>query len=493
MQPDVMNADAVAAVSAASAPIVRDPFSDCTWIKGLENGVPTGVDRFDPLDPAPRRCPWPWYEWLHRQTPRVYAIPGEGNAWAVSHYEDVQRVLRDTDTFTGNIFHDEPVPLMVALEGQAHRRMRDVVQAVFTPKGIRKLEPVIREVASQRTAALLDAGRCDLVQMWSNPIPLTVIAEVIGYPRDHIDLLYQRGRAANRTFLPLGGTDTVRPRLPWRERLAILRYRMGQVPLLIRLIRKLGWRGTIDTVRMANRMFRRPAWAPPMLASAERAQGLGAVLAFLNEIMDIVHAHMAKPGDEVVDLLIEGHRDGRLSRHEMMITMLFLLIAGYETTAATLANAVALLARHPELYAWLRQDVERIPGFVEEVLRIEASIQRTVRRAKVDTEIAGVRIPKNSLVVVLLGAANVDAARFENPFTFDPERHPKQTMTFGHGAHYCLGAPLARLEAKIALEALVATCERIEIDRDAPPALRVTDWGAGFFGFDRLPVIVHAR
>lgn len=213
--------------------------------------------------------------------------------------------------------------------------------------------------------------------------------------------------------------------------------------------------------------------------------------AFILFLRRLVRSRRAALGDDLLSRLIDVHESGdRLSADELLAMAFLLLVAGHETTVKLIGNWILTLLQHPEEMARLRRDPELIASAVEEMLRYASPLQMaTERYATMDVEVAGVTIPRGALVYVVLAAANRDAA-FRDAARFDIERQPNRHLAFGHGIHYCLGAPLARLEGQIAIRALLERFDDIALR--PTPALR---WRRKLvlYGVESLPVRVSRR
>jgi cytochrome P450 len=191
--------------------------------------------------------------------------------------------------------------------------------------------------------------------------------------------------------------------------------------------------------------------------------------------------------------LIPPYRRGELSLTEILSSALQILVAGYETTANTLASAVHRLAREPSHIEQIRGDANYLDAFIEETLRLDAPLQRTLRRTTRPVTLAGTRLPENAQLIVMLGAANLDPQRHSDPGAFDPRRPDvRRHLAFGTGIHTCIGAQLARLESRIALNAFVDAAASVQLDPLDPP-IRLDDKDIGMWGFTRLPVRISAR
>jgi cytochrome P450 len=200
---------------------------------------------------------------------------------------------------------------------------------------------------------------------------------------------------------------------------------------------------------------------------ADRVKADAAADELIDYFAQLVERRRTEPQDDLVTALAAAHdADGeRLSGEELLANLALLLVAGFETTTNLIANGVVLLLDHPAYAEKLRADAELAPAYVEEILRIDSPVQMTTRIVARPTEVGGVRVPVGSELFLLLGAANRDPARFAAPDVFDPARARLSPLSFGAGVHYCLGAPLARLEAQVALPALLRRFPELSLER----------------------------
>ncbi len=456
------------------------------------------VTAFDALDPVARANPWPYYEWLHRHGAEgLYKLPHESNFYFVHRHEDVARVLLDPDTFSSQIFHDREIPFFPMMKGEEHRRIRGVLQSLFTPGTVRQLAPVISRVAQRHTQALLRAGTCDLVEAWASKIPLDMICALVGYPDDpsHLSVLRQQAVALNTEAFPVGGTGERQPAAQggWRA-LAGMARQLSLLPPVVRLCRLIGVGGVRELSRYIG-SSRVPEGCPRQRVSrGDPVARQRLIIAFLEDVARLFKQHIAQPDPgKIVSLLVDSHLQGKISLVEMIMAVLIVLLAGYGTTSALLGCAVYRLAREPGLLDKLQREPEALDPFVEELLRYYGPLQRTARRVEREVELGGTRLPKNAQLIVLLGAANCDPRKFGHPLHFDPERgNAAQHLAFGKGIHVCLGAQLARQEVRIALACLVGQIRSVELDPGRAPQY-IVDRDTGMYGFESLPVVIHAR
>jgi cytochrome P450 len=288
-----------------------------------------------------------------------------------------------------------PAADLLTLDPPDHTRLRRLVSGTFTPKAIAGLEPLIRDVTLRQLDAADAAGGFDVIEALAFPLPIAVICRLLGVPAE----------------------DQARFRA-WGHEVA----------------------ATLD----------------PQTAADAQAGTRAAELALTGYLKDLVRRRRADPDDSILSALIAAEQDGdRLTLGEVVSTALLLLIAGFETTANLIGNGTVALLRDPEAWTRLREDPALIPAAVEEMLRYDSPVQLTSRVATEDVEIAGRVIAAGRPVLVTIGGANRDPAVFEQPDRFRVDRpDPGRHLSFSLGMHHCLGAPLARLEARIAFEEL---------------------------------------
>ncbi|GAA2656437.1 cytochrome P450 [Paractinoplanes durhamensis] len=329
----------------------------------------------------------------------------------ISGYEAVDRALRDPALEAVDAARlDQAWPAwreyravalfadsMLRANPPHHTRQRRLAAGVFTARRVSALRAVIAEQVDELLAGLTAYGTgVDLVGHLAYPLPIRVITALLGVPAA------DRGR-----FRRLAEALTAVLEMHWTEE---------------------------DRVRAD--------------AAADE---------LIDYFAHLVELRRAEPADDLVTALAAAHdADGeRLTANELLANLALLLVAGFETTTNLIGNAVVLLLDHPAYAEKLREDPELAPAYVEEVLRIDAPVQMTSRVVARPTQIAGRPVPVGSELILLLGAANRDPARFDRPDVFDPARQGSPPLSFGAGVHYCLGAPLARLEAQVALPALL--------------------------------------
>jgi len=372
---------------------------------------------FNPLDEGTRRDPYGLYARARREQP-IYAHPGLP-LYSVFRYADVVDALRDADAFSSDLRDQlqpflvnrpdlaEEMPAMMLLrDGANHARQRSLVNQAFTPRIVRALEPRIRAIANELFDAALERKEVDIVDALASPLPVRVIAELIGVPAE----------------------DTAQFRI-WSDA----------------LIADLG----------ANLL------APLGDARAERQiEIIRALHGYFGRLAD---QRRSQPRDDLLSGLVAAQHEGtRLSRPEMLQMLVLLLVAGNETTTNLIGNAVVELLEHPGELRKLREEPGLRASAVDEVLRFASPVQADVRKVARSTELLGQRVRQGELVILWLGSANRDAQVFDEADRFDVARRENRHLGFGFGKHYCLGANLARLEALVALDVLLDRTRHFE-------------------------------
>jgi hypothetical protein len=388
----------------------------------------------NPFDPAFRNDPYPALRRLREQDPVNQAPFG---IWRLSRYRDVVRLLREANA--GVRLADgtlPPVPgpatpasplrgeFMLQQDPPAHTRLRRLVSKAFTPRAVESLRPKMQTIVDGCLDAVAGAGRMDVIADLALPVPSTVICEMLGVP------------------------------LADRERFTL-------------------W------TAQATHGLAAPIAPPDVLARAGEA-----ALSLAGYFQALITTRRKHLTDDLLSALIRAEEAGdRLSADELLSQAIGLLIAGFETTIGLIGNGVRALLRHPEQLARLRANPALLPAAIEECLRFEGPIILTVRIVHEDTEIGGKVIPKDSRVMALLAAANRDPEIFPDPDRFDVGRTPNEHLAFGGGAHFCLGAHLARLEASLAIGGLVRRFEKLTLESEQ------VEWGPSLFRVPgRLPV-----
>jgi cytochrome P450 len=341
-----------------------------------------------------RRNPFPIYAQLREQAP-VFRDPATG-LWMILDYDGVKAALGDPAKFSSRYGPD----WLVFADPPRHTKLRALIAKAFTPRSVANLEPRIRELSRQLLDPIVERGVTDLAADYAIPLPMLVIAEMLGIPPKD------------------------RPRFQrWSDVMLDMSHTIA---------------GTGEASDAANAFI---------AATGE-----------MNDYLTVLlRQRRAAPKDDLLTRLLEGEVDGeRLSQAEILGFFQLLLLAGQETTTNLIDNAMLCLIEHPEQLARLRAAPELLPSAIEEVLRFRSPLQWFYRIPRRDVEAHGQTIPAGKLVLVMVGSANRDPRQFADPDRFDIRRDPNTHLPFGQGIHFCLGAPLARLEARIAIGDLLA-------------------------------------
>jgi cytochrome P450 len=360
---------------------------------------------YNPLSPAVQDNPYPYYKELRDKTPVAWIEPMQ--AWAVSRYADVDFILRNSRMFSsavwstaasGDLVVVPEAPGLLSMDPPDHTRMRKLANRGFTPRLIRAMEPRVQALTQELLQPLTKHAEIDLVPSLSVPLPIIVIAEMLG-----IEL----------------------------ERRADFK------------------RWSDDVVRSLNR-------PTDEVVRAEIRQSIGEIRSYLGSM---IQKRRTEPGDDLITAFVQAEEEHQvLSSIEILGLTVLLLAAGNETTTNLIGNTVLALLDHPEELAKVRAERSNVPALIEEVLRYDSPVQVVFRQTTQEVKLEGGTLPTGATVLVLLGAANRDERKFPDPDRFDVGRNPQDHVGFGYGIHYCLGAPLARLESRIALESLLFDC-----------------------------------
>ncbi|MFG3583941.1 cytochrome P450 [Streptomyces sp. NPDC047990] len=379
------------------------------------------------IDYSHRANPYPLYEEL-RETPVYHDADGP---YVVSRYYDIQSLLHDPRISSdarnlkatsgdplGDTEEESPLPpAFLRLDPPEHDRLRRMTNRPFgpphSPRRVHEMHGELRDIVSGLIDGMGDPERIDLVDQFSYPFPVTVICRLLGVPREDEPRFHTWADIIAASLDPVPGADAA------------------------------------ERAKVSNN------------ARTE----LGMYLAGL------IEERRRKPGEDMLSQLATAQGpDGAMTTMEVMSTAALLLIAGHETTVNLITNGMLTLLRHPDILERLRQEPKLAVPVVEELLRFEPPVQLLPQRSTLaDIEVRGVTIPKGSSLWLVLAAGNRDPERFENPDRFDPDRGDIQHLGFGSGIHSCFGAPLARLEAQLALGELARRLENPRLVEDPPP------------------------
>jgi cytochrome P450 len=359
-----------------------------------------------------RRNPYPMYDQIRSASP-VFRDP-RSDFWMIFDYDGVKRALNEPEVFSSRAAPPGGGPLdwFIFFDPPKHTKLRALVMRAFTPRSVANLEPRIRELSRSLLDETIERGEMDLAADFAVPLPLMVIAEMLG--------------------------------IPIEDRLQFRRWSDAILNL-------------IETVSGGEE-------------AARAVKEFGAAAAEMSTyVAGLLVERRKAPKDDLLTRLVEAEVDGeRLTEKEIMNFFQLLLLAGSETTTNLINNALLSLVENPDQLARLRSRPELLGSAIEEVLRYRSPVQAMFRQTKRDVEMHGQVIPAGKLVLVMIGSANRDPQQFRDAGRFDIERDPNPHIAFGHGIHFCVGAPLARLEARIALSDLLARVKGFALASDEP-------------------------
>ena len=345
-----------------------------------------------PLDPFPQ------YERMREAAPVFH--DEQSGSWHVFRYDDVQRVLSEHASFSSRMGGDDPsetgqlfASSLITTDPPRHRQLRSLVTQAFTPKAVDALTPRISELTDELLEGIASLGTADLIEALAYPLPVIVISELMGIPATDRDRFKQ-----------------------WSD-VIVSQTRTGA------------------------------AMADHQATNAEMT----------GYFLDLIEQRRSRPGNDLISNLLAAEIDGqKLSVAELLGFCALLLVAGNETTTNLIGNAVLCFTEVPGTIERISKEPSLLPQAIEEVLRFRSPVQSMYRVTVSDTTLGDVEIPAGAPVVAWIGSANRDERQFERPAEFEIDRGQIRHLAFGHGIHFCLGAPLARLEARIALEAALA-------------------------------------
>ncbi|PTL85896.1 cytochrome P450 [Vitiosangium sp. GDMCC 1.1324] len=385
------------------------------------------LERFDFFSPEVKNNPYPFFAEMREKAPVLWVERFQ--AYAITRYEDVAYALKNPALFSSEDIllagrnREERSPLklgsvssLVTSDPPLHTRLRGLVSRAFTPKRISDLEPRVRELSRGFVAEMTAREDFDLMDGLATPLPVTIIAEMLGIE-------------------PSRYRDFKR----WSDMIAAS-------------TSNLSGEHSEEALRSAQEM-----------------------LAYMTEVAE---ARRREPRGDLISVLVQGGEGASaLTPQEVNSFAILLLIAGNETTTNLLGNALNALVRHPEQLEWLSQNPSACAATVEETLRYDSPVVTLLRRTTQEIELSGGKIPAQSSVLVVVASANHDPRKFPDPDRFDIRREPQGVMSFGHGIHFCLGAPLSRLEAPVALQELLARTPRLAF---APRQPERVEYGPSF-------------
>ncbi|MEU8378785.1 cytochrome P450 [Streptosporangium sp. NPDC048865] len=378
--------------------------------------------------------------WLRGRRPeQPVGFDAATGMWNVFGYPETLRVLGDPGTFssdTGRVLPSLEMSsegVLTQMDPPAHGKLRKLVSHAFTPKVVADLEPRIAELTRELLDQVADPGRLELVTDLAYPLPVIVIAELLGVPPGDRHLFKQ-----------------------WVDKMFV---NTQQFSLVDR--------------------------------SEEQERSVAVAMEQFKHLADYIGEHAderrRRPRADLLTKLVEAEVDGeRLTRAEVVNFANILLVAGHITTTMLLGNTVVCLDAHPGQLARVREDRSAVPAAIEESLRFFSPFAAVGRVTNNDVELGGQHIPADQLLMVWIAAANRDPRQFADPDVFDPARDPNPHLGFGRGIHFCIGAPLARLEGKVALNLLLDRFPHLRTDPDEPPRFIPSP---GMTGVRKLPLL----
>jgi cytochrome P450 len=399
---------------------------------------PADTVRLDPYDYAFQEDPYPTYAALREHAPLHHN--SEHDFWALSRHADIVAALRDEATYSNAMGvsldpsawgpHAHRTMSFLAMDPPRQTRLRSLVSKGFTPRRVKELEPQILRITRTHLDRALEQGEFDWIGAFAGKLPMDVISELMGVPeadRDEIRRLAD---------LVVHREDGVR-----------------DVP----------------------------------------QEGMEAALHLIGYYADMLAERRRRPTEDLTSALLAAETDGdRLDDEEIIAFLFLMVVAGNETTTKLLGNALYWLSRHPAQLAGVLADETRVGPWIEETLRYDTSSQILARSLLRDVELHGRVAPAGSQLLLLLGSANRDERTFRDPDRYDLERDPAelaQLVSFGGGRHFCLGANLARLEARVALTELVRRVRSVEVDHARTTRVH----SVNVRGFASLPVTTKVR
>jgi cytochrome P450 len=393
--------------------------------------------------PEQRLSPFKFYSAMRHLNPVVY--DEANNVWGVFRYGDVQSILGDYVTFSSanNTFSRSLRPGLLQSDPPYHRILRGVIASAFTPMIVAKLEPHIHKIANETLDGIIEKGRMDLIDDFAYPLPVTIIAELLGVPIKDRELFHK-----------------------WAD---MLHYALNSEVL----------RSSTERTGISN----------------ERDPTKN--IARIQEEMDayfnaIIEKRTQTPLEDLISNLIRAQADGRhLSREEILTFCRVLLVAGHVTTFNLIGNTILSLLQNPQEFELLQENHSLIGSAIEETLRYRSPVQAVNRIVTKDVKLGGQQIQSGQRIIAWIGSANHDESIFPDPERFDISRNGRQpNLGFGHGIHFCLGAPLARLEGQVVLRIILQRLQGLTLDGDGDKLQPIQS--VFFHGVAHLPLRFQA-
>lgn len=359
------------------------------------------------------------WSWMRREAPVYY--DENSCVWGIARYEDVLAIEKDPITYSSTGAprpHLAAMPMMISMDDPAHRRRRALINRGFTPRRVDALEPKVSQMCRSIIDRICEQGSCDFVWDVAAPLPLLVIAELLGFDEDTYD----------------------------------------------------------DLLRWSDDMLRATTSAP----SDELAQAaLEANLAFRELQLRVIGNRRSEPRDDVISILCNAEIDGqRLNDESIVSECLLLLIGGDETTRHVISGGMRALLEHPGQWADLRDNEALLPNAVEELLRWISPVKNMSRIVTSDVELRGQRLAAGDYIINFYPSANRDESIFDRADQLDIRRDPNPHLAFGFGHHFCLGASLARLELRVMFRELAARLPELALTTDQLP-IRASNFVSG--------------
>jgi cytochrome P450 len=393
--------------------------SCCSSSAGQDSSTTPTTQWLNPLLPTAIECPFDFFAKLRRKPP--VCLP-DARFFLISRYDDVEYVLLHPELFSSSgspglrrklpsavletmLQGFRPRPSLQTTDPPVHQRYRSLFSKAFSSHRVTQLEPLIREIANELVDRFIDDHKVELVSQFASPLSLTAFMDILGVPRSDAATLK---RWSDDAAAPLG----------------------------------------------------------EMMAPERELECAQSELEAQQYFAAIIDERRREPRDDFLTDLCHAHlgRKGPLDNQDIFYLLLQLLVAGHETTASLISSAMLLLLKHPMQMAAVSAEPDLTPNFIEESLRLEPPIKAFFRVARAETELGGVKIPAGSRLAVLFASANRDESRFPDPERFDIYRqNASDHLAFGQGIHYCLGAPLARTEGRIAFEVLLRRLKNLRL------------------------------
>ncbi|MGW7533253.1 cytochrome P450 [Amycolatopsis sp. NPDC054798] len=378
--------------------------------------------------------------WMRGEAPKErVAFDERTGIWSVYGYEETLQIMADTDTFSSGISRVVPELAefteggLTTLDPPRHTKLRKIVSKAFTPRVVSDMESAIQRI-SEELLDQVEGGRMDLVGDFAYPLPVIVIADLLGIPAEE-----------RETF-------------------------RGWVDAMLS--------GTMDM----SLNERSEEYDKEFARAIENIQNLNSFIA------EHAKSRRTAPRDDLLTRLVEAEVDGeRLTDQEVTNFAALFLLAGHVTTSALLGNMILCLDQYPQQRKEVRDDRSLVPSAIEEALRMYSPFASISRVTQTEADVAGTKIPADQLVALVLGAANRDERQFADPHVYDIRRDPNPHLAFGRGIHFCIGAPLARLEGRIAMNLLLDRFPDLRCDPDEPPTYLTIP---NLTGAQKLPLLL---